>query len=347
MIYLVDHNQCQFGHSVIYRNALLKIDQTVPVCLKLKELPQNGSKLLLLLSRIINWIRQVKVIDNRGGVIVHILYGDLYYGIPFVRRLGKSKQKFVITMHSCPEGKTKRKFIRNYLSKADKVIVHSEYNLEQLKSLGLHNIVKIDYPTFYDYTILDNRNMLREKRGVNKGDLVLGALGSIRDDKGLDILLEAFKFIPSTIKENIILNIAGSPGFLHENEIVAKCKEYGIRNILTVRGLTDKEFMENVVICDYMVMPYRKRMTANSGPMTEAIVNSIPCIVPDYGNIADIARKYNVGVCFKSEDSRSLAETIISEYEHPSKFSFEYGKQLTIDNFIKQHIELYKSIKNE
>lgn len=84
----------------------------------------------------------------------------------------------------------------------------------------------------------------------------------------------------------------------------------GIRARLNIRPLTDEEFMENVEISDYMVMPYRCNMTGNSGPMTEAIVRNIPSIVPAESNLGYIAEHYHVGICFKQENAIDLACSI-------------------------------------
>ena len=84
------------------------------------------------------------------------------------------------------------------------VILHSEFIKEKLNKLGLTNVYYIDYPSFYDYSSLAPRKELRKQAGLTGNDIVLTALGGIRHDKGLDILLEAFKYLDKTEKQGLV-----------------------------------------------------------------------------------------------------------------------------------------------
>ena len=345
MIRFIDPIKSEFGHFNIYRKALLQIPDTEVVEADLKLLPQDSNKIKLLLSRICDWRKQIS--KTKPNEIVHVLFGDLYYTIPFLFRLGKRGQKFVLTMHSVPEGKIKRLLLKNYCKKASVVVAQSIFNKKELESLGLTNVITVDNPSLYDYSGIQSKNILRKNFDISGGVIVISALGGIVQYKGLDILLEAFKYMKVENKKRLLLNIAGRPGYLNEDDIKRKCNEYDIKARLTIRGLSDKEFMENIVISDYVAIPYRKSFTANSGPMTEAIACKVPCIVSDYGNISKIAKTYNVGVCFRSEDAKSLAETIEREIENPSSFCFDYSEKVNKENFIKAYEKIYTSLRNK
>ncbi len=341
MIYLIDSNRNPYGHHLVYLKALHTIKQTQPLQINIKEMPQNSNKLLILIERTYNFYKQLKAVPKNN--IAHFLYADIYYPFPYFIPFNR-KRKVIFTFHSCPHGKLKHFLIRNFCSKADLVIVHSEYIYSEFRKLGLSNVKIIDYPSFYDYSSIPSKEKLREQFGISKNKVVISTLGATRPEKGLDILIESFKYIPKQQKEQIIFNMAGMPISIKKETISFLCEQYNIQSRLTMRHLTEKEFMENVKISDYIILPYRKRMTGNSGPMTEAIVNDIPVIVPDCGNLGNIATKNNIGVTFHSEDSKDLAKTILKELEHKSTFDFSFKKNLTVKKFIAKYEQIYKEL---
>ncbi len=279
------------------------------------------------------------------GNTAHLLYGDLYYKIPFISSFLLQRNKMIVTMHSCPKGKMKHWLMKNFCHRVKHIIVHSRYILKQMNAIGIKNVSYIDYPSFYDYSKLPAKSEIRSIYGISQDKIVLSALGGIRKDKGLDILLESFQYLRKEVKDKIILNIAGVSykSFLQEQDIQERCHRYAIPNRLIVRPLTEKEFMENVLVTDYMVMPYRGNMTGNSGPMTEAIVNHIPSIVPRQSNLGAICQQFNVGLVFEQENPKSLASIIEKAVLTSNKYDFSYADRLKEESFLQSHETLYES----
>lgn len=341
MIYLIDPTTETDGHHVIYLNSLLKIENTCALQLNvdIKRIKPNFLSIIKYYRAI---CKQLKAVPK--GNIAHLLYSDIYYKIPFFSSKLLQRNKTIVTMHSFPNGKVKHWLMKNFCKRVEAVVVHSEYIKEQLESLGLTKIYYIDYPSFYDYNKILSRDELKIREGLNSSDLVFSALGGIRQDKGLDILLEAFKYIDESIKKRIVLNVAGKEGFLTTKQVEEICEKNGIRAQLTIRQLTDTEFMENVEISDYIVLPYRCNMTGNSGPMTEAIVRGIPSIVPSGSNLGYIAEHYHVGILFTQENAQELAHVITKCYHKKYVCNSDYSKKLEEKTFIDKHRKLYSII---
>lgn len=342
MVYLIDPTTEAYGHHIIYLNSLLKIDGTCALQLDVdtKRLRPN----FLTVFKYYRAIRKQLMAVPKGN-IAHLLYSDIYYKIPFFSSKLLQRNKTIVTMHSCPHGKMKHLLMKNFCKRVDAVVVHSEYIKQQLNDMGLMNIYLIDYPSFYDYGQIGKKEEVRMKYGIKNEDIVLSALGGIRKDKGLDILLEAFKYIDVNNKKRIVLNVAGKEGFMSAQEVEKRCKENDIRTHLTIRPLTDEEFMENVIITDYMVMPYRGNMTGNSGPMTEAIACGIPSVVPANTNLGYIAEKNHVGITFVQNDPIDLAKTIIMVIDKRIDCQANYVQKLSTDVFRQAHQQLYMSMK--
>ena len=333
MIYLIEPNNDINGHNVIYLNSLLSINNTVHLKCKVDVAPCKWS-VLAVIKYFFALKKQLMSVPK--GNLVHVLYSDIYYKIPFCSSGVLKRNKTVFTMHSCPNGRVKHWLMKNFCKRVERVVVHSENIYNQMKNMGIDNVSYIDYPSFYDYSKVCTKQQLKKKYDIPDDVKVFSALGGIRPDKGLDLLLDSFKYINIESKSKILLNVAGRSynNFLQESEIRRKCVEYGIKSRLIIRPLSELEFMENVVMSDYMVMPYRGNMTGNSGPMTEAIVNNIPSIVPEESNLGAIAKRYNLGLCFKQDDVEDLSRTI--EYALNTTFDrkFEYSEKLKQRDFV-------------
>ena len=342
MIYLIEPNKDSNGHFTIYLKSLLNIKDTCALQLDV-DIRKMAINVLSFCKYYFALRKQLKAVPVGGG-ISHILYSDLYYKIPFVFSNLFRRNKTIVTMHSFPNGKLKHFLMKNFCKRVDMVIVHSLFIKHQMEKLGLRNVVCIDYPSFYDYKNVLSRNELKKRENISPSDIVLSALGGIRYDKGLDILLDSFRYIRDDIKKKIILNIAGIAGFLNEEQIRNICEKNGIRARLVIRSLSEHEFMENVEISDYMVMPYRSIMTGNSGPMTEAIVRQIPSIVPKGSNLGYIVENYNVGITFIQEDPKDLARVIEKCCRNKYICKPEYSQNLKESVFINKHRDIYQQV---
>ena len=344
MIYLIDSNKNEFGHNKVYLNELSKIKKTKVISLDINLVPNDANIIKFLINRFCCFKKQQHSIKTSG--IQHFLHADLYYPVPWLRKLYTLKKKVVLTMHYYPNGRIKEILVKNFCRKASCIIVHSKFLKEKYKSLGIRDVECIEYPSFYDYSNMPNKLELKKQWDI-EGNIVLSALGGTRYEKGLDILINAIAKLPNEIKSKIVLNIAGKGLDFDIENIKQLVQNTGIKTRLTIRGMSEQEFMENVVVSDYIMIPYRKNFNGNSGPMTEAIVNDIPCIVADHGNLGYITEEENIGVTFISEDINDLSRVISKEIKTPSEFAFKNKKKLTKEAFLNGHVELYRRLLGE
>ena len=344
MIYLIEPNKDSNGHFHNWLNTLLKVDNTV-----LLDCGYNFKRFNSFspFRKIFDYYKAIKKLLNAvpAGNIAHILYADMYYKIPFFNNKLLSRNKLIVTMHSCPNGIIKHWLLKNFSKRVNVVIVNSNYIKKKYQALGIMNVVAITHPSFQDYSDILSRNDLKRKYGIPKEKIVISALGGIRADKGLDILLESFKYLSESIKKEIILNIAGGViDLLSEDDIIQLCEKYSINARLNIRFLDEEEFKENVVVSDYLAFPYRKHMTANSGPMGEAIACKIPCIVPHGTNLEAVADYYGAAFPFEQEKPESLAKVISEIVVNKPVVNFNNLQELDIETFINKHSILYNKV---
>lgn len=345
-VYLADN--ILSGHHKVYLDTLLQIDNTVDISEETSfTMNKKNLKYIIDRSKFINkMLRRIELDDFNGEKILHLLYLDNLYTIPFWGKLYDKNLKVIATLHHLPQTPFKMMMLKNFSKKIDVIIVHSEYSKLQLIENGICNVEVVDYPSFYDYSKFSSKNEIREQLAMPHDRIVLSVLGGTRYDKGLDILLESFKYVNENVKNKVLLNIVGKEETYTKEFINNKIKEYNINTRIELGFVEDDDFCKNVLISDFVVLPYREIFTGNSGPMTEAIVNNIPVIGPDYGNLGYLIKKNNLGFVFEVEQPDALA-AVINEIPYIGRCSInaDYIKKLTKEEFLTLYAYLYENIK--
>lgn len=324
------------GHHSVYFNSLLKLKgvNLKFVDLNLYESKKNIFFYLYSRKKLLNEYLKSK------EKVVHILTSDFLYILPLIRKLYNPNKKILCTIHHIPNSSLKKLLLKNFSKKINSLIVHSKYLKIELNKIGIHNVEVINYPSFYNYDIIDEKEAIKKKYNISNDKKIISLLGGTRRDKGLDILLKSFNYLNYIEKSRIILNIAGAEEFFNKNFILHESKGLNIK--LDLKNLTEEEFCENVMMTDIMVMPYRKTFSGNSGPMTEAIVNEIPCIAPKELNIGKIVFENNLGEVFNCENPKDLALQIKKILKNEkSYYTNDFHKSLTEENFLKSYLNLY------
>lgn len=325
------------GHHYGYQQKLLEIKET--------ELILKKTNLSLKKDKLNYFFKIQKLLNLEKNKSIHFLTLDYLYKYPLIKKLNKNRV-VLGTLHKEPNSFIKKILLKNFSKKITKIIVHSEFTKEELNKIGIYNVEVIEYPSFYDYSKLKKENLKRQENLEQK--IVISCLGGTRFDKALDILLDAFEYIEKEIKNKLILNIVGKEEYFKRDYIRKKAKENNISLKEEYGFVTDEEFMKNVLLTDIMVMPYRKIFGGNSGPMTEAIVNKIPSIVPLNSNIGNLVQKYDLGETFEAENSKDLGRVLSKMIKEKKEyFKTEYDKKLTVDNFLKKHRKLYEQIEGK
>lgn len=338
---------CEFekkGHCKVYFNSLLKIKGTHLKLIETDLFKKDRNVLLKLIDRL-NLLKKF-LDDGSEKKIIHILFGDTFFYIPIIRKLFSKEKKIIMTLHNVNKSKIKRFLVKNFSKKVSKVVVHSEFLYQELNEIGVKNCEVVFYPSFFDYSNC-NLKEIKQRKKLDNQLIVISLLGGTRKDKGYEILFEAFKYLGKEYKKNIIFNFTGMESYYKNDFIITKCQENNINYICDIREITDEEFLENVFITDIMLMPYLKSFGGNSGPMTEAIVNKIPCITPKELNIGKINLKNNLGEVFECENPKSLAKAIERTIENLGKgiyYNTDFYKELTEEKFLEEYRKIYEKV---
>lgn len=342
-VLLVDLVGDTVGHYCMMQ-ALSELDNTIIIdtCERKIKIRKSPIRAYLERFRMLNRVmKEVRKYDEEN-VIVHFLTGDKFYVIPIIRSLENKRRKVIVNIHTSPQSLVQKLLLVNFSKHITTYVACSEYGLGLFHKLSISNVTAIPWPSFYDYSHIDTKEVLRKKKGIESDKIVITALGGIRYEKGLDILLSSYRFLPDSIKDRIVFNIAGKPyGDLSVELINSLIAQNGIRAICKFEALSEIEFCENVAVSDIMVFPYRKTFKGvASGPLTEAMSQGIPCVFPNDGPLGYYDR-YHIGETFNAEDPLSLAIAIEKLINNPFIPQKNLMSKYTRQGFISNNLNLY------
>jgi glycosyltransferase involved in cell wall biosynthesis len=244
-------------------------------------------------------------------------------------------------MHCLRDGFLNTLSAKRIASSVDKVVLHSEFLKDKLSEYGKNNGFHIEYPNFKKspYTKEEDKKYY----SLNENIPVLGCIGETRSDKGLDIMLEALKYV----KQPFQLLVAGKPVHFDEAYIKEKSEGYADRVHTKLEFLSDEDFLRAVNASDIITVPYRKVFNAASGPLGEGVALGKCIIGPSHGNLCDSIVKNHLGYTFESENAEALAnvlEEALAKNFVPDEEYEKYKETLNVSYFLKSYNDLYNSL---
>lgn len=341
------------GHHMPYISALagMELDAVAILPTIVPELPitqhelkfPDGPKRKLL--DFLKWEQSAKkIIDKEKPDIVHFLMGDDFYRFFGTGLRQFSKYKTVITLHwmrSGIAGKTSTKCIARA---TDMVVVHSEYIKEKISSYSIRNVEHIEYPQFG--TTFYSSDYAKKYWKLKQGMPVIVCIGNTRQDKGLDILLEAL----NDVKKPFQLFVAGKEAHFTESFIKEKTSRYKKEVMLYLNYLTDDEVALAVSAADIVALPYRKKFDGASGPLGDGVVHGKMIVGSNHGNLGDTIEKNHLGYTFETENTNSLSKVLdralgeVMVGWNPDQVYLNYQKGLSLEKFKMHYRCLYDKI---
>lgn len=287
--------------------------------------------------------------------IAHLLFPFYITDLIMISRLKRRGIKVVLTVHEIlPHkpflgGQIDKKMINKMYDKADKLLVHT-YSLKkdivELFYQPSEKIENIPHPYFNLPKSSIDVNTLKIKYKVPKDKKVILFFGTIRENKGLDILLDAMKYL----KNEYFLLITGERGGVSEKptkyykDLITKNDLNSVVNWVE-KYITNEEAAEVFKVVDAVILPYKKSFHAQSGVLNLAINYKKPCVVSDVGGIGETVKRYELGVVVEPENVEALKKGIERLYKEKKEFNFEkYKRENSWEKYCEKLIAVYENL---
>jgi glycosyltransferase involved in cell wall biosynthesis len=151
-----------------------------------------------------------------------------------------------------------------------------------------------------------NQHDIRAELGIPSDEKIVLFFGSMFFGKGPDILLSSLQALP----ENYSLILAGdisSVNFDFPREIYSSPRVIKFEEFIP-EDLVPKLFLA----CDLVCLPYRiSYKHGTSGVLVQAALANKPVVAPNMPPFSEVVSRYTVGATFETENSDSLATTIV------------------------------------
>jgi len=175
--------------------------------------------------------------------------------------------------------------------------------------------VKVIPHPLYDHfgEILPKEQSLKNL-GLDPKKKTLLFFGLIREYKGLDILLKAFRDLPDDYQ----LIIAGEPygSFEKYSELIGSIHDKDARISLTTSYIKDSEVKKYFSCADVCVLPYRS--ATQSGISAISFHFEVPMIVTDTGGLKQTIADCGCGILCKECSPEAVKTSIIEFFADPA-----------------------------
>jgi glycosyltransferase involved in cell wall biosynthesis len=301
-----------------------------------------------------NWLKVGNYIKKQKPDILIFKYWLPFMGPCFgtiARRVKKNKHTKIITVldnvipHEHRIGD--KQFTKYFLKPIDAFISMSKSVEKDLKQFDIAKPRNFNpHPLFDNFGKLISKSDAKSKLNLDNNTNYILFFGIIRDYKGLDLLLQAFKQFDYK-KFNVKLLVAGEY-YSNEEKYQSQIKKLGLEKdvIVVNQFINDSDVKKYFCASDIIAQPYKN--ATQSGVTQIAYHFEIPILVTNVGGLPEMIPHQKVGYV-TPVDANQIAKALTDFYannrEKQFKANLKIEKQKYLWNKITSKIiTLYKGL---
>lgn len=267
---------------------------------------------------LLNLYKTIKFISdycNKNNIDIIHSHHRTFDALSFL--LNKIKKiKTIVSVHNI-------RFDKKLISyNSDKIIAVSEYVASHLRKHYHKDEAKIEIIENFinkDFININNYpSFLKSQLGLNENDFIMMYAGRFSEEKGVDVLLEAYKDLKDKFPAIKLILIG-------EGNETEQYKTISTKNNLGVIFLEPVENIFDYLNCaDLVILPSRDEAFGNI--ILEAAYLGKPVIASDIGNIKNLIQHNKTGIMFQPGSYSDLSQKI-----QQACINFDDIKQLGIN----------------
>jgi len=237
---------------------------------------------------------------------------------------------------------------------ADKIVVNS---IDFLKASRIKKYAKKAAEIFPPINTSKFRKVkvsekFRKKYSIEKSDFVVGFLGRITREKGLEYLIKAIPMINKKIKNVKVLiageseKIAGGKGESEKEKLLKTIEKLRLNNVFFTGYIDEREINQFYSTCDVFVLPSTHSLESFGIVQVEAMLCGTPVVATDLPGIRIPVKVSKMGLLVRPKNSRDLARAIIKILKNKKQFvkpRKKIVKSFSLKETIKKYGELLAS----
>ena len=250
--------------------------------------------------------------------------------------------------HSPQDFFLRKQFVQSHFNLVDRFISPSKIVKERYVEWGIENsrvsvIENIDSERDHSYTQSSSPDLDSQKK------IRFSFFGQINWFKGVDILIDAIKYLPKGIRKKVVININGS-GLENQPEEMQEYIKGSVRKsdgVIRLRGRYERSELADLMDgSDWVVIP--SRWWENS-PMVilEAKKYGVPVICSNIGGMAEKVDHLQTGLHFQVGRADSLADQItwaVENMDKASEMAQNIYKEYDSSGDLNSHLDLYNNL---
>jgi glycosyltransferase involved in cell wall biosynthesis len=202
------------------------------------------------------------------------------------------------------------RWIRNGCRQADGLFVHTDLLAGELERfLGRGSVPPISVVPHGVWTVGDSHDLPPLRERLNQKKLLF--FGTIRRNKGLDLLLKAALQLPAGYSITVAGYVLEREYFANEVlPLIERVRAAGVNVEVIERFVTDEEAGTLFRSHGAIVLPYTPQFAAQSGVVFMALAYELPVVASEVGGLRDLLGEFKIGTTFAEFTPAALAAAV-------------------------------------
>jgi len=193
-----------------------------------------------------------------------------------------------------------------------------------------------------------NATKFRKRFEIKKNDVVVGFVGRLVAEKGVEYLIGAIPMMRLVKNLKVLIvgegeTVAGGKKESEKEKLVNMVKRLELNNIIFTGHINDKELIQFYSACDILVLPSISKFESFGMVQVESLLCGTPVVATSIEGVMDVINLTSGGLLVPPRDSKEIAKAVMKIIMNKKKFRIR-RKDLLKYFGIERALEGYEKI---